>query len=220
MTTFPNSPKILKAGIVLLNAETASIERVITLQYNPDSLTRKLQVQGTGEGGERTEALRLKGPAAETITLEAEIDATDRLEFPDSNQNTVELGIHPELALLETLVSPKSSELQDNDRLAREGIIEILPVETFLTVFVWNKQRVLPVRITEFSITEEAFDISLNPIRAKVSLSMRVLNVDDVGFTHNAGRLFMTYMQNKEGLAIKQPYRSTLSSLGITGEML
>ena len=163
MTTFPNSPKLVKAGIVLLNAETSRIRKVISLQYNPDSLTRKLQVQGTGEGGDRTEALRLKGPAAETITLEAEIDATDRLEFPDSNRNTVELGIHPELALLETLVNPLSSELQDNDRLAREGIIEILPTETLLTIFVWSKQRVLPVRITEFSINEEAFDISLTP---------------------------------------------------------
>lgn len=191
------------------------MQRVISLQYNPDSLTRKLQVQGTGEGGERTEALRLKGPAAETITLEAEIDATDRLEFPDMNPSTVELGIHPELALLETLVNPRSSVLQENERLAREGTIEILPTETLLTVFVWSKQRIVPVRITEFSVTEEAFDVSLNPIRAKVNLGMRVLNVDDVGFSHRAGKLFMIYLQNKEDLANKQPFRSALSSLGV-----
>lgn len=209
------SPRLLKAGIVLLNAETSLMQRVISLQYNPDSLTRRLQVQGTGEGGERTEALRLKGPAAETITLEAEIDATDRLEFPDMNPNAVELGIHPELALLETLVNPQSSELHENERLAREGTIEILPTETLLTVFVWSKQRIVPVRITEFSITEEAFDVSLNPIRAKVNLGMRVLNVDDVGFSHRAGKLFMTYLQNKEDLANKQPFRSALSSLGV-----
>ena len=45
----------------------------------------------------------------------------------------------------------------------------------------------MPVRITEFSITEEAFDPKLNPIRAKVSLGMRVLTVDDLGFDHKGG---------------------------------
>ena len=59
----------------------------------------------------------------------------------------------------------------------------------------------LPVRITEFSITEEAFDPALNPIRAKVSLGMRVLSVDDLGFAHKGGNLFMAYLQNKEQLA-------------------
>lgn len=192
------------------------MQRVISLQYNPDSLTRKFQVQGTGEGGERTEALRLKGPAAETVTLEAEIDATDQLEFPEANQNTVDFGIHPQLALLEMLVHPSSSALRNNETMAKDGEIEILPIETLLTVFVWSAQRILPVRITEFSITEEAFDASLNPIRAKVNLGMRVLTVDDVGFSHRAGQLFMSYLKNKESLTKRAPF-GALSDLGLTG---
>ncbi|PTR05765.1 hypothetical protein C8R32_11611 [Nitrosospira sp. Nsp5] len=215
MTTFPNSPKLLKAGIVLVDVETSRMQRVISLQYNPDSLTRRLQVQGTGEGGERSEALRLKGPAAETITLEAEIDATDQLEFPERNPNAVQFGIHPQLALLETLVHPRSEDLQANNTMAGEGTIEILPTESLLTLFVWSAQRILPVRITEFSITEEAFDPSLNPIRAKVSLGMRVLSVDDVGFTHRAGQLYMGYLRNKESLAGRSPF-GTLTDLGLT----
>lgn len=214
MTTFPNSPQLLKAGIVLLNAETSIMQRVISLQYNPDSLTRRLQVQGTGEGGDRTEALRLKGPAAETITLEAEIDATDQLEFPERNRDTVKFGIHPQLALLETLVHPRSEDLRVNNTMAGEGTIEILPTESLLTLFVWSAQRILPVRITEFSITEEAFDPALNPIRAKVSLGMRVLTVDDVGFGHRAGQLFMSYLRNKESLAKRSP-SGTLGHLGV-----
>ena len=70
-----------------------------------------------------------------------------------------------------------------------------------LTLFIWSKTRILPVRLTDFSITEEAFDPNLNPIRAKVSLGMRVLNVNDVGFDHKAGSLFMIYQQRKEQLA-------------------
>ena len=78
------------------------------------------------------------------------------------------------------------------------GTLEILPLEAPLTLFVWSKQRVVPVRVTEFSITEEAFDVALNPIRAKVSLGLRVLAIDDLGFTHRGGTLFMAYLRNKE----------------------
>ena len=76
-------------------------------------------------------------------------------------------------------------------------------MEAPLTLFVWSKNRIVPVRITDFSITEEAFDPALNPIRAKVSLGMRVLSVDDLGFDHKGGSLFMTYLQQKEQLAAR-----------------
>src|SRR4051794_24590012 len=106
MTTFPNSPRLLKGGIVLIDPQTSAVLRVIALQYNPDTLSRTLQIQPVGETGDRLEALRLKGPPNESIKLEAEIDATDQLEFPNENRTTVELGIFPQLAALETIVYP------------------------------------------------------------------------------------------------------------------
>ena len=88
MTTFPGSPRLLKGGIVLVDPDTGAVQRVIALQYNPDTLTRTLQVQGVGaEGGDRAEALRLKGPPVETIKLDAEIDATDQLEQPGQTRS-------------------------------------------------------------------------------------------------------------------------------------
>jgi hypothetical protein len=214
MTTFPGSPKLLKGGIVLIDPETAQVQRIVSLQYNPDSLSRTLQVQGAGEGGERSQALRLKGPAVETIKVEAEIDATDSMELGD--QTVAELGIHPQLAALEMIIYPGSAELESNNTLAQSGTLEILPMETALVLFVFGKSRVLPVRLTDFSVTEEAFDPNLNPIRAKVSLGMRVLSVDDVGFSHKAGSLFMSYLQQKEGFRNKNQ-SSTLGALGLTG---
>src|ERR671921_2757158 len=110
MTTFPGSPRLLKGGLVLINPDTSAVQRIIPLQYNPDTLTRTLQVKGVGaEGGDRSEALRLKGPAVETLRIEAEIDATDQLELADT-QNT-QLGIHPQLAALEAIVYPTSNQL-------------------------------------------------------------------------------------------------------------
>jgi hypothetical protein len=202
MTTFPGSPKVLKGGIVLIDPGSSVVRRVIVLQYSPDTLSRSFQVRGAGaESGDRSEALRLKGPPVETIKLEAEIDAADHLEFPDQNAPVTQFGIFPQLAALETLIYPASSQLHSNNSLAKAGTLEIVPMETPLALFVWSTSRILPVRITELSITEEAFDPNLNPIRAKVSLGLRVLSVDDLGFDHKGGNLFLGYLQKKEGLA-------------------
>lgn len=218
MSSFPGSPRILKGGIVLIDPDTSAVRKIIVLQYNPDTVTRTLQVQAIGESADRSEALRLKGPPIETIKLDAEIDVTDQLEFPDQAQNrdAAQLGLHPHLAALETIIYPTSAQLLSNNALAQAGTLEIAPMESLLTLFVWGKSRIVPVRLTEFSVTEEAFDPGLNPIRAKVSIGMRVLNVNDLGFSHKGGSLFMTYLQQKEQLAGKNQ-GGALSALGIGG---
>jgi hypothetical protein len=213
----PIAPRLLKGGIVLLDPESGAVVRNIALQYNPDTLTRSFQAKGVGaDSGDRSEALRLKGPPVESIKLEAEIDATDQLEFPDQNPNAVELGIQPQLAALEMILYPTSDHLQSNNNLAQLGTLEIAPMETPLSLFVWSRNRVVPVRLTEFSITEEAFDPSLNPIRAKVSLGMRVLSVDDLGFDHKGGGLYLAYQQQKEQLAGKSQ-GPALTTFGLGG---
>jgi hypothetical protein len=215
MTTFPGSPRLLKGGIVLIDPQTSAIKRIIALQYNPDTLSRSLQVKGSGaEGGDRSEALRLKGPPVETIKLDAEIDATDQLETGDSQ--TLQFGIHPQLAALETVLYPTSAQLISNNNLAQAGTLEIIPMETPLMLFIWSKNRILPVRLTELSVTEEAFDVNLNPIRAKVSLGFRVLSVDDLGFGHKGGDLFLTHLQQKEQFAA-QNRGGTLGTFGVGG---
>lgn len=215
MSSYPGSPRLIKGGIVLVDPSSGIVQRIIALQYNPDTLTRTLQVQGVGESADRSEALRLKGPAIETLKVDAEIDATDQLEFPDNNQTAVQVGLFPQLAALETIIYPTSASLLANNALAQAGTLEIAAMESPLTLFVWSKNRILPVRLTEFSITEEAFDPTLNPIRAKVSLGMRVLSVDDLGFDHKGGSLFMVYLQQKERLAAQSP-SAALGALGIT----
>lgn len=216
MSGFPGSPRILKGGLVLIDPDTSAVQRVIALQYNPDSITRSLQVQAiSADGGDRSEVLRLKGPPVETIKLEAEIDATDQLEFPDNNRVVAQTGVFAQLAALETMIYPASAQLNANDAMSRVGTLEIIPMETPLALFVWSQTRILPVRVTELSITEEAFDTALNPIRAKVSLGLRVLSVNDVPSGHKAASLFMSYLQQKERLA--SGTGSPLSALGLRG---
>ena len=214
MSAFPGSPRLVKGGLVLVDWTSGAVQRVIAMQYNPDSLSRTLQVQGVTEGGDRSEATRLKGPPNETIKVDAEIDATDQLEVSDGT--ALDVGIQPQLAALETIIYPASSQVLQNYQLAQNGTLEIDPMLAPLTLFVWSKTRVLPVRLTDFSVTEEAFDPTLNPIRAKVSLGMRVLNTNDLGFDNQGGNLFMAYHQQKERLAAMSQSGS-LQVLGIGG---
>ena len=217
MSGLTSSPKLLKGGLVVLAPGGGAVQRTIALQYNPDTLTRSYQVQGVGGegGGERAQPFRLKGPAIESIKLEAEIDATDQLEFPDSNANAVAFGIGPQLAVLEGLVNPSVDELLAVAAMSANGTLEIIPPEAPLVLFIWSRNRVVPVRVTEFSITEEAFDPALNPLRAKVSLSLRVMSTDDLGFTHKGGTIFMSHLRTRETLASKA-VGATLQSLGLT----
>ena len=193
------SPFIRQGAILSLDPNTGTLLGTIKLQYNPDSLTRSLKPQAVADQPDRTEILRLKGPPIETIKAEVEIDATDQLAAGDPLAIT--LGIQPQLSMLELLVYPTSATLIANESLSESGTLEILPMDSALTVFAWNSHRITPVRITDIDITEEAFDPQLNPIRAKVSLGMRVLNINDVSFTSPAGGLYMTYQIVKEAMA-------------------
>jgi hypothetical protein len=197
MSTFPGSPKTQKGAIVGLDPFNP-LASVIVFQYNPDTLTRTLTAQTTG-GTAQGEALRLKGPPLENITVNIEIDAADQLEKADGV--TTSMGLYPTLSSLEMLLYPKSALVIANEVLANFGMIEVIPPEAPLTLFIWGIKRVVPVRLTTFSITEEAFDPKLNPIRAKVNLGLRVLNYQDLGLLSVGGAMFMVHQVMKEVMA-------------------
>ena len=198
MSGFTGSPRVLRGALVGTDPFHPP-PSVIVFQYNPDTMTRRLVAQAAGDRPAQAEALRLKGPPQETITLTVEIDAADQLERADPL--AVASGLHPTLAALEMLLYPKSANVIANNVLAAVGMIEVVPPEAPLTLFIWGVNRVLPVRLTDFSVTEEAYDPALNPIRAKVGLGLRVLTYDDLGLTSAGGSLFMAHQVMKEVLA-------------------
>lgn len=169
---------------------------VVVFQYNPATLTRRLEARAAGEGGDLGETTRLSGPPKETITLSVEIDAADQLEKADPL--AVGMGLYPTLSALEMMLYPKTATVVANSVLALAGSIEILPIEGPLVLFAWGANRVLPVRLASFSITEEAFDTLLNPILAKVELSLQVLSYQDFSILHPGFSLFMAHQVSKE----------------------
>ncbi len=198
MTGFTGSPSVQKGAIIGLDPANP-LASVIIFQYNPETLTRTITAQTSGGEADTGEALRLKGPPKESIKLDVEIDATDQLETGDPLAGT--LGIHPTLASLEMLLYPKSAVVIANEVLKAAGVIEVIPPEAPLTLFIWGIKRVLPVRLTSFTITEEAFDPNLNPIQAKASLTLDVLSYYDLGLLSVGGALYMAHQIIKEVMA-------------------
>jgi hypothetical protein len=203
MSNFPGSPKLIKGALVAYWGSNPT-PKVIAFQINPESLARTLEAQTAGGGdGSQLEALRLTGAPVETIKLDAVIDATDQLDAGDPTAQ--EFGIYPQLALLELLLYPTSTHVITNEVLLALGTIEVIPPQGPLLVFVWGEQRVMPVRLTEFSVTEEFHDPQLNPIRAKVSLGLRVLSYNDLPRGHKGYSLFLNHQIAKEGMAKRAP---------------
>jgi len=197
MSSFPGSPRIVKGALVGIDIFNP-VPTVVLFQYNPDSVTRTLQAQTAGEGGARSEVTRLKGAPVETIKLDVEIDATDQLE---QGGLATALGIYPQLSQLEMLLYPHSGLVIANTVLMGLGTLEIVPPTGPLTFLVWGLKRVLPVKLTDFTITEEAHDTGLNPIRAKVGLGLRVLSYNDLSITNPAYYVFLTHQIVKETMA-------------------
>ena len=199
MTTFPGSPKLVKGALIGLDPFNP-LASVIVFQYNPAELTRTLKAKTTGENADRGEAFRITGPPDEEITgLKIEIDAADQLETGDALAG--QLGIYPTLASLEMLLYPKAAKMIANEVLALAGIIEIIPPEAPLTLFIWGVKRILPVRLTSFSITETQYDPNLNPIQAEVTLGLHVLTYQELGLPSVGGALYMAHQIVKEVMA-------------------
>jgi hypothetical protein len=196
----PISPRLTRGAIIGFDIANP-VASIAIFQYNPDTLTRSLQAQTAGgESGSRSEPQRLKGAPIESIRMDVEIDASDQLDAGDGI--AASMGIYPQLSALEMLLYPKTLQVIANTILLAVGTIEVIPIEGPFTLLVWGPKRVVPVRLTEFSITEEAYDPNLNPIRAKVSLGLRVLSYSDFPVTHPGFAMFLAHQVVKEAMAV------------------
>jgi hypothetical protein len=200
MSAFPRSPRLVKGAIIASEPDSPR-STVIEFQYNPETMTRRLEARAVGDNdvAERSEPLRLLGPPRESMSVSIEVDCADQLEVGDPL--AIDAGVSPALAALEVLLYPKSSTVARNATLAEAGNIEIIPPRAPLTVLVWGPQRVVPVRLTGFTITEQAYDAELNPTLAKIDLELIVLSYLDLKRSDPGYSLFFSYQIAKEIMA-------------------
>jgi hypothetical protein len=201
MMTQPGGARVLKGALVFIDPN-APTPHVIAFQYNPATLKRSLKpLLVGGESGDRSQAVRITGAPTETLSVEIEIDATDDLEKGASVATS--LGIQPQLAAMELLIYPPSARVIANGAQLAAGTIEIAPTTAPRVLFVWGQRRVLPVQLASYTISEEEFDARLNPIRATVSLEMRVLTYSDLSASNADYHQYLAYQQSLESVADK-----------------
>lgn len=205
---FPRSPRLLKGELVVYASHTPGTppSATIPFQYNPEQLSRSLAHrapprEASNVGAAREDVLRVLGPPVETLGLSIVLDATDQLENPDQHATAVEHGLHPVLATLELLLYPPTARAEEIERMAEQGEVQICPADLPLVLLVWGQSRVVPVMLTSFSVTEQAFDPQLNPIRAEVKLDMRVLTYMEFPKDSIARDAYIAYQREKENLA-------------------
>lgn len=200
MATERRSPRMFKGA--LIGADPFNpVASFVVFDYNPSKLDRTLTPrQGSSdEGGKWPEIFRVHGPPEETIDLEIEINAYDQLERGE--RRAEELGVLPQLAAIEMLLYPKTANVLANTILKKIGAIEIIPLSTPMTIFVWGRNRVMPALVKSYRVTETHHDHNLNPIRAQVNLGLRVLTYDELPVWHPGGWLYMAHHVVKEALA-------------------
>ena len=161
------------------------IPNVVIFQFNPETLTRTVQIPSRPTSGTQRETTQAGEPAIEKITLKASFSAAD--EFGDNKVLARLFGVGTRLAALEKMVYPS------NDLLAAIGSAlglgsnplgggdprQPIPREKYPRIlFIWGVYRVLPVVLESMSITEQQYDFLLNPVQAEVSITLAV-NAND-----------------------------------------
>jgi hypothetical protein len=210
---FSRSPQILKGAFAIYASQTPGTQpKTIVFQYNPDQVKRTLAARTQppdkgNAGGAKEEANRVFGPPIETVNLSIALNAADQLENPDANRSVVEDGLHPVLATLELLLYPSTDTTNQQRQQAQQGKAQVNAADLPVTLLVWGKSRVAPVQITSFSVTEEAFDVNLNPIQVKIELALKVLTEMELQPNTIGMEAWLAYHREKENLALRaQPY--------------
>lgn len=180
---------------------------VIVFQFNPESMKRTLahRSQPTPADGKagaaKEDLLRVAGPPVETIAMTVDMHASDQLEDPDINRSVAEAGLHPALAAMEMLMYPPSLAASQIEQKAAAGQVQVSPAELPLVLLIWGAARVVPVKLTSFVVSEEAYDTRLNPIAAKIELGLQVLTYMEFPDSSLGRDAFIAYQKSKERLA-------------------
>jgi hypothetical protein len=206
---YSRSPWLLKGAIIQFSAPMlVPIPNVIIFQYNPETMTRTLTPWAPAErtyddegnlrelSREQRNALSQPYDPQETFTVDLFLDACDALEEPDSHPIAVGTGVADRVAALEMLLYPPNDSAiggllgvsvdvsigggngfsVTTGAKARAAKRRSVPI----VLFFWGPGRIVPVRITTFSVEEMLYSPLLYPLRAKVNVGMRVLDDNDM----------------------------------------
>ncbi|MEI6682119.1 MAG: hypothetical protein WCO44_05805 [Bacteroidota bacterium] len=252
-TGYSRSPKLLKGALIEFSERfLGPIPNVIVFQYNPESMTRTLEVWNQNSGGSGADSTAGNDTShtaqpfdpPESFTLALELDAADALEQPESHPVAYISGVADRIAAMEMLLYPQGDSLLGGLLGSVTGSLSVgasvggssigggiggaaggvqpasrgtVPV----VLFVWGPGRIVPVRLTSFSVEEQAYSPLLYPIRAKVSIGLKILTPKDFPTCQRklsedlAIMAFKFTRKQKEVLAMANMANSVESILGM-----
>ncbi len=208
---FANQPKILKSAFVEFGISLPPL--VLVFQFNPLTVTRSRAArpvtpasqkmarapQSAGLVGDLVASgggSLVKFRNGQTITVEPEtisfdirLDASDKLN--DGDGLTEQFGILPQLATLEAMMLPKGQSLLGGavSALLGASASRFLCLESIqdppVMLWVWGRQKILPVNILSLQIKEELFSATLNPTRAVISVQLQAIEGPNVPYLYS-----------------------------------
>jgi len=182
-TGLTRSPKLQKGALVqLIETLGVPLPSIVEFQFNPMKVSRSFRIwtpPHAGEAGPPPAPDVQPFDPEESISMEIELDASDGLE--DDKPTAKEFGIADRLAALEKMLFSGDSPFQQAQEAAaallgvgQPAVRKTVPI----VLLVWGIGRMVPVRITSFSVEETLFLPSLRPLQATVNVAMQVLTPD------------------------------------------
>ncbi len=203
----PSPPSINRGTLILLapNAKDANISATnvyFTFQYNPERLIHTFN-QAMPSAATNTSTDMQTAPS-EYFNLSFELDSIDADTSASQSQSSSNLGLHPGLAMLELMMQPQMV-----------GNQVLLPI----IVFKWGSKRSVPVRIVSMNVEEKSFDITLNPTRANISLTLRVLDASEINNNPGARSVFSNHQNTQASLVDAYKLQTGQAPLGGVGSV-
>ncbi|HMG73696.1 MAG TPA: hypothetical protein VK582_09355 [Pyrinomonadaceae bacterium] len=231
---YSQSPRLLKGAIIQFSAPLlVPIPNIIIFQYNPEKMTRTLTPWAPpapppgGDDPKVEAALAQPYDPGETFSLSLELDAADALEAPDTHPVASVFGVADRIAAIEMLLYPPGDSALGGlvsaigSAFGASVAVDVVPRKTVpVVLFFWGPGRIVPVRITSFSIDEQAYSPTLYPIRAKATLGLKILDAaafgnDDSATVKIAKACYTFTRAQKELLALANVANSVESIMGM-----
>jgi hypothetical protein len=178
-----NQPRLLKGAFVDSNL-LAFPPLIVPFQFNPEKMTRRKSVyvrfpNSRGGREDRTPASESMGEAQTTVTspelltFDIRLDATDAMERNDPIAG--EFGVLTALSALEMMIVPRAESLFAGLLGASADFGFGARTSTPVLIFIWGRQRIYPVRLTDLNIQETEYNPNLNPTRVTASVTIQVI---------------------------------------------
>ncbi|HEX2039855.1 MAG TPA: hypothetical protein VHF47_09015 [Acidimicrobiales bacterium] len=202
------SEKFVKGALVqFMPVFGLPVPNVVVFQFNPETMSHEwkqpeaVESEGGGAGHATGNPLAVKGVPGESFSFTLNVDSVETIADGAATAPIAQVsGAYTRLAALEMLLHPVPADpaaglvgavsaaggagaVGASIGGAATAVSTPVPQSQVPTVlFVWGPGRIVPVRVTELTITEQLYDGLLNPTHAEAKLSLRVLTPAELAY--------------------------------------